>query len=133
MLALRKIRSLDLKETAQEGRKPHLSAASGLVRAGSRLYVIADDELSIAVFDAGHEKPGSLIRLLPGEFRSTRSNERQRKRISKSLLALPAFAGFEHGALFALGSGSKRKSAIPGRCCGLVPKAKRSAARRRSI
>jgi hypothetical protein len=109
MLALQKMRSLDLKEPSQEGRKPHLSAASGLVRAGKKFYVVADDELSLGVFDHKHEKPGELIRLLPGELSLDPVERKAAKADFESLVALPAFSGFEHGALFALGSGSKKK------------------------
>ena len=59
----------------------HLSAASGLVRVRQRLYVVADDELHLGIFDeptaaqaqvasdSNPEHPiGSLLRLLEGSL-----------------------------------------------------------------
>jgi hypothetical protein len=109
MIALKKLRNLNLTEPAQPGRKPHLSAASGLVQAGSHLYAVADDELSLAVFDDQNRKPGELIRLLPGELPLDPVVRKDKKADFESLLLLPPFPGFNHGALFALSSGSKKK------------------------
>jgi len=109
MIALKKVRALDLVEPAQPGRKSHLSAASGLVHAGEQLFVVADDELSIGVFDDAHEKPGELIRLLPGELPLDPVARKEAKADFESLVLLPPLPGFNHGALFALSSGSKKK------------------------
>jgi hypothetical protein len=109
MIVLKKVRSLDLVAPTQHGRKPHLSAASGLVRAGSYLYAVADDELSLTVFDEAAAKPGELIRLLPGELPLDPVERKAAKADFESLLALPSFPGFDHGALLALASGSKKK------------------------
>ncbi len=47
----------------------HLSAASGLVRVGERLYVVADDEVHLGVFDSSAmHAPGALLRLLEGDL-----------------------------------------------------------------
>jgi hypothetical protein len=110
LLKLKKLRDLDLAAPPQPGRPQHLSAASGLIVAGKYLYAIADDELSLGVFDAGHAKPGSVIRLLPGELPLDPKERKAAKADFESLVRLPAFAGFEHGALFALSSGSKKKN-----------------------
>jgi hypothetical protein len=110
MIALKKVRDLDLVAPAQPGRKPHLSAASGLVHIGSHLYVVADDELSLAVFDDENGKPGELIRLLSGELPLDPIARKDKKADFESLLLLPPFPGFDHGALFALSSGSKKKT-----------------------
>lgn len=109
MIALSKVRSLDLVEPAQAGRKPHLSAASGLVHAGERLFVVADDELSLGIFDDTHKKPGDLIRLLPGELPLDPVERKEAKADLESLVLLPPFPGFNYGALLALSSGSKKK------------------------
>lgn len=123
MIALHKVRDLDLAEPFQSGRLPHLSAASGLVRTKNRLYVVADDELSIGVFDAAHEKPGELIRLLPGELPLDPVERKDKKADFESLLLLLPFPGFKHGALLALSSGSKKKKR---HVSALLPLAKNS-------
>ena len=92
--------------------RAHLSAASGLVRSGKSLFVVADDELHLGVFDdavaAGMPPaPGSLLRLLDGDL--PREPE-QRKRVKpdlETLALLPPMSGCVGGALLALGSGSK--------------------------
>jgi len=101
-ISLHKLRHLDL-----EPKPSHLSAASGLVRSGCFLYVVADDELHLGVFPAEGTGPGDLLRLFPGELPA---EPRERKRLKPDLEALallPRFACFPHGALLALGSGSK--------------------------
>ena len=108
LISLTKVRTLDLSAPTSAGRTPHLSAASGLVRAGRFLYVVADDELHLGVFHATEAKAGHLIRLFPGELPAPAKERKARKPDLEALTLLPAFAGFPHGALLALGSGSKR-------------------------
>lgn len=109
MIVLKRVRGLDLVAPTQPGRKPHFSAASGLVHAGEHLFVVADDELSLGVFDTEHEKPGKLIRLLPGELPLDPVARKAEKADLESLLLLPPFPGFDHGALLVFSSGSKKK------------------------
>jgi hypothetical protein len=109
MISLKQRRTLDLAAPLQRGRKPHLSAASGLVRMDSRLFVIADDELSLGVFQAEGDEPGEAIRLFSGELPLDPAARKDEKADFEALLALPPFPGFEQGALFALPSGSKKK------------------------
>lgn len=108
MISPIRIRALDLVAAARPGRFAHLSAASGLVRAGTFLYVIADDELHLGVFDATGAGAGCLVRLFAGELPGSRSKRKAQKPDLEALTLLPSFAAFRHGALFALGSGSKR-------------------------
>lgn len=88
----------------------HLSAASGLVRIGPWLYVVADDELGLGCFDLRRSDPGLLRRLsapvvppLPG----MPAERKARKPDTEALVRLPALPGAPHGALLALGSGSR--------------------------
>jgi len=108
LISLAKVRELDLSAPTSAGRTPHLSAASGLVRAGRFLYVVADDELHLGVFHATEAKAGHLIRLFPGELPGPAKERKARKPDLEALVLLPSFAGYPHGALLALGSGSKR-------------------------
>ena len=108
MVSPNRIRTLDLVAATRPGRFAHLSAASGLVRAGTFLYVIADDELHLGVFDATDAGAGHLIRLFAGELPGSESKRKAKKPDLEALTLLPAFAAYAHGALFALGSGSRR-------------------------
>lgn len=88
----------------------HLSAASGLVRVGPWLYVVADDELSLGCFDLRTDAPGSLRRLAaPGvaALPDAHTERKARKPDTEALARLPALPGAPHGALLALGSGSR--------------------------
>jgi hypothetical protein len=94
-----------------EGRV-HLSAASGLVRSGKCLFVVADDELHLGVFDdtlsAGTPPPpGSLLRLLEGDLPKDPVQRKKAKPDLETLALLPPLPGCVGGALLALGSGSK--------------------------
>lgn len=92
--------------------QPHLSAASGLVRLRQRLYVVADDELHLGIFNdctvTGQALgKGQLLRLLEGDLPSKMEKRKKAKPDLETLAFLPALVGFEAGALLALGSGSK--------------------------
>ncbi len=94
-----------------ELRLPHLSAASGLVRAGRYLFVVADDELHLGVFDdtiALAEPPpwGKLVRLLEGRLPVDKVARKRAKPDFETLALLPPMPGFGGGAMLALGSGS---------------------------
>ena len=108
MIAPVRIRTLDLVAASGPGRVAHLSAASGLVRVGKFLYVVADDELHLGVFDASGAGAGSLLRLFDGELPESGPKRKKKKPDLEALALLPPFAAFTHGALFALGSGSRR-------------------------
>ncbi len=102
----------------------YLSAASGLVRVRQRLFVVADDELHMGVFDdvtAPQAQPltdepavGSLILLLEGDLPHDKGKRKKAKPDFESLVLLPPLPGCPAGALLALGSGSKpnRETAV---------------------
>jgi len=114
-LELEVVCELRLCAPTQPGRALHLSAASGLVKAGARLYVVADDELHLGVFPAAGASPGTLIRMFEGELPHAPQARKQRKPDIEALLMLPPFGRCHDGALFALGSGSKQH-----RCRGVL-------------
>jgi len=89
--------------------QPHLSAASGLVRAGLCLYLVADDEHHMAMLPADDPQVGpvQLLRLLPGSLPHDKGERKKRKPDLEALALLPPSAGHPHGALLALGSGSR--------------------------
>ena len=106
------IRSLQLDPLQHPHGKAHLSAASGLVRVRQRLYVVADDELHLGVFDDIDAnlpvgEPGTLVRLLEGDLPKDKGKRKKAKPDLETLALLPPLPGCPAGALLALGSGSK--------------------------
>lgn len=93
----------------------HLSAASGLVRVQRQLYVVADDELHLGVFDdvespGTHSVPsplGQLVRLFEGDLPRDKGLRKRIKPDLETLAELPPLRGCPFGALLALGSGSR--------------------------
>jgi hypothetical protein len=105
-LELSRIRVLDLEEPSSPGGTPHVAAASGVVRRAEYVYVIADDELGIAVFDASSDRPGRIETALSGELPEGGEERSEAKPDLEALTTLPPFEGHPHGALLGLGSGS---------------------------
>lgn len=80
-----------------------VSAASGLVVRGDRLYVIADDALCLASFDLDGAAPGRLFPLIASDLPPDAAQRKKVKPDFEILLALPLAQGTR---LLALGSGS---------------------------
>jgi hypothetical protein len=106
MLETRLIRELVVDDAGLAG-QAHLSAASGLVQLGQRLYVVADDEHHLAMFDLSNEEPGRLFSIFDEELPLSAKARKAAKPDCETLLVLPAFGAFPHGALMAMGSGSR--------------------------
>ena len=109
MIRLHRLRELDLDAPSEPGRPAFVSAASGLVCVGNYLYVVADDELSLGVFNLRGQEPGKLIRMLPGKLPLGTKKRKKHKPDFEALALLGPFAGYVHGALLALGSGSRKR------------------------
>jgi len=107
MIGPTKVRQLDLSAATTAGRPLHLSAASGLACINSFIYVVADDELHLGVFRANSSEPGHLLRLFEGELPACKVDRKKQKADFEALTPLPGYEGFPHGALLALGSGSR--------------------------
>jgi hypothetical protein len=107
LISLTKVREFNLLEPTAGGRPRHLSAASGLVCINSLLYVIADDELSLGVFEALDSGPGQLIQLFSGTLPDAKAERKRQKPDFEALTLLPAHQNCPFGALLALGSGSR--------------------------
>lgn len=84
-----------------------LSAASGLVRIGRRLHVVADDEHCLAVFDLSDDEPGTLVRVFDEALASSHDERKATKRDLEALAHWPATSRHPFGALLAIGSGSR--------------------------
>lgn len=100
------IRALQLDPLQHPRGLAYLSAASGLVRVRQRLYVVADEELHLGVFDDAMAV-GTLVRLLEGDLPKDAGKRKKVKPDFESLALLPPMPGCPAGALLALGSGSK--------------------------
>jgi hypothetical protein len=107
VIHLTELKSLLLAEPSQPGREPHLSAASGLVKVGPWLYVVADDELHLGQFSLSGNTAGSLFRCFPGELPLEKEERKAEKPDVEVLTLLPRFNSSQP-ALLALGSGSKK-------------------------
>ncbi|MFP8780967.1 DUF6929 family protein [Hydrogenophaga sp. RWCD_12] len=107
MVNARILRTLDVSAPPGEDAIEYLSAASGLALIGRRLYVIADDEHSLGVFDLGDSGPGRLFRLFAGQLPQRHKDRKAGKPDLEAMAVLPAFESHPFGALLAVGSGSK--------------------------
>jgi hypothetical protein len=107
-LELSALRELDLEEPSAPGRPPRVSSASGVARRGDFVYVIGDDELSLAVFQLSKPGPGHLRKALEGSLPAGEDARSEEKADLEALTPLPPFDGCPYGALLGLGSGSGR-------------------------
>jgi hypothetical protein len=106
--AMPDVRILRQLDVAPEGDKPrHLSAASGLVRVDRHLFVVADDEMSLGLFDLSSDREGRLFRLFAGGLPRSHKERKAVKPDFEALAFLPACADRPFGTLLALGSGSR--------------------------
>lgn len=101
-----RLRTLDLDPADHPRGQPHLSSASGLVRAGERLYLAADDEHHLGELRADGQGPVRLHRFRAGDLPLEPAQRKRRKPDLESLAWLPPGAASPHGALLGLGSGS---------------------------
>lgn len=115
MIRPRILRELMLASPSQRERPHHLSAASGLVAVGNFLYVVADDEHHLGVFPAHGDSSGELVPIFANELPLPHKARKAAKADLEALSLLPPFAGYAHGALLLLGSGSR-----PQRCRGAL-------------
>jgi hypothetical protein len=107
VLEVRTLRELLVSSPSGDGSTDHVSAASGLVRLGQRLYVVADDDNHLAMFDLSDDGPGRLFRLLEGKLPPEPADRKAVKADLESLTHLPSSAACPGGALLAMGSGSR--------------------------
>ncbi|MGV3590614.1 MAG: DUF6929 family protein [Gammaproteobacteria bacterium] len=84
-----------------------LSATSGLVCVQRHAYVVADDEYHLGHFALDRSEPLSLFRLFDGALPRDKGKRKKTKPDLECLARLPPFELYPHGALLALGSGSR--------------------------
>ncbi len=85
---------------SRDGERPFVAAASGLCEAYGQLFVVADDEHSLATFSAQSDAPGMRHPLLLSDARDYSPLPKAHKPDLEALCVLPG------GALLALPSGS---------------------------
>jgi hypothetical protein len=107
MLAVHRLRDLRIDPAEHPRGNTYLSAASGLAQVHDRLYVVADDEHHLAVFDLTSRAPGRLMRFFEGDLPEAKKKRKALKPDIEVLVYLPALPGSPCGALLALGSGSR--------------------------
>lgn len=106
MIGVDKLRDLNLEGPSGAAQVDYVSAASSLVYHRNTIFVIADDELSLAVFPSEGTEPGYMTKILEGRLSADPDERKGEKADLESLSWLEPFAAHEHGALLALGSGS---------------------------
>jgi hypothetical protein len=106
MIGLTKLRDLSVIDQAGNERNLPIAAASALLKVGSHLLVLSDDERQMAIFEDGVDEPGTLIRIMEGTTPSSPDQRADHKPDFECMAHLDAFGRFQHGAILALGSGS---------------------------
>lgn len=105
-LPFQQLRSLGIDPQTHPRGQSHISAASGLVCKNGRVYVMADDEHHLAVFDHLH-RPGALFRIFPDDLPQSKKARKRLKPDLETLCWLPASGSTKAARLVALGSGSR--------------------------
>jgi hypothetical protein len=100
------LRELTLNTRDRSKKAAYLSAASGLVCAYGKVYVVSDDGHHLAVFSDALS-PGKLFRIFFGNLPENSAERKALKPDIESLFLLPALGPKSADALIALGSGSK--------------------------
>jgi hypothetical protein len=107
------VRELNVAPAAHPHERGWIGAASSLVCVGRHAYVVADDEHHLAHFSLDSNEPVQLLQLFDGHLPRDKGKRKKAKPDLESLAVLPALDMYPHGALLALGSGSR-----PSRCRG---------------
>lgn len=106
MITLSKLRDLNISGTAT-GRPEYVYSASGLVELGGEFYLVADDELHLAVFPADPARPGRWIPIFPGTLSLDYKQRKKEKADLEAITFLPPYKFAEQGALLLVPSLSR--------------------------
>lgn len=87
----------------------HLSAASGLVKIGKWLFIVADDEKHIAVFNGEGDSSGIAHPIMAGELPLDTEARKRVKHDFEAIAQVPNSKKLPYGGLLILGSGSKKQ------------------------
>lgn len=106
-VSVTKIRDFNIEPTKAE-RPDYVFAASGLVKLGDKIFVVADDELHLAEFDLkDKKKPGKWYRMLSGDLPLEYKPRKKAKPDLEALTYLNPYQYAPYGALLAVPSMSK--------------------------
>lgn len=105
-MELEALRTLGLDRATHTAGQRFLSAASGLVCAFGRAYVVGDDEHHLATF-RDLRSPGRTLRLFEGDLPANPKKRKKNKPDTETLVLLQAAS--DQSFLVALGSGSRDK------------------------
>lgn len=94
MLETRIIRKHVVEDTAGSAGQAHLSAAGSLVKVANRLFVVADDEHRLAMFDLSNCDPGRLVPIVEEKLPLRHKARKAAKPDCEALLMLPAFGDY---------------------------------------
>ena len=114
------LRELNLADQTHPHNLPHICACSGLVELNGRWFAVSDDEHHLLAFDLDPHAPVQLIRLFDGDLPLDSVQRKSQKPDLEVLTTLPASTRHPHGALLALGSGSKPIVRERGVCISLA-------------
>ena len=105
------IRRLDVDRASSPGRRRHIAAASGLVQVNDRLYVVADDELHLGVFERRRDavRARSCASVAGDAAVEEEAGASAPSPTSRRWSRCRRSVRFVFGALLALGSGSRRR------------------------
>ena len=109
MLLPRHLRNLRVDAAQHPRSQAYLSSVSALVRVQGMMYVVADDEHHLGSFEEA-APPGTsltLLRLFENDLPRDMEQRKAAKPDLEALAQLPPLPGYPHGALLALGSGSR--------------------------
>ncbi|MGL3607634.1 DUF6929 family protein [Rhizobium sp. G187] len=107
MIATTQLRQLQVLGHQGDWVAGFISAASGLALVNSTIYVIADDEHHLGIFNAYDSYPGRLSRLLPGELPEDKSERKRQKPDFEAIVAIAGSDGLPSGRLLVFPSGSR--------------------------
>lgn len=106
MIDLRPVGELHLATPAEPGGPRHLTAASGLVVVGERIWVVSDEEVALAEFRLGDTNSGRLLPLGADDLPREPAARKEAKPDLEALCMLPSAPHWPTGALLAIGSGA---------------------------
>jgi hypothetical protein len=107
MIATTQVRQLQVFADQGDSVASYISAASGLALVNSTIYVIADDEHHLGIFNAYDSDPGRLSRLVPGELPEDKSERKRQKPDFEAIVAIAGSDGRPSGRLLIFPSGSR--------------------------
>lgn len=105
-ITVKKVRDLQIEPSAK-GRPDYLYAASGLVILGKTMYIVGDDEMLLASFEYGNNKPGKWLNLLPGSLPLDYEERKAKKPDLEALTFLLPYEYAKNGALLIVPSFSR--------------------------